>query len=489
MLYPSYSMTGKVCPKYTAEQLREFKRRAVELRLQGYRPREIKSILGTRHSAGTISRWLKRSGLIPSTVDRVLELDEDGLTVDEIRKKLRISKRRTLSILQQKRGKKRSRKTPEQNADIFLADPEGCMNERFTRSFPFCWALIKKCLKVVDDNPIIGREVVSPTVKLLTSLRSVRRTPETRRQATCLLFQGVSLDLHMDMVTSDPKLALEKLESASWMIEGCDECAADFYRRLSLAYAHLELYDMALKANATALLQYKALSSAGHDLYGNGIANCYLARSAIRNLCVSPEAGAADARSGLRLASPKDSLYLYGLLILALAVCLKNTKGLAEVSESRRLLESAMIFFDSDVPTITRAHIRWLDGLLAMLEGNPLDAEILLRHAREDAWYLKLETEVTAITADLGAINPHPYTVTNQVNELLVYDWTVGRKVLPDWLSRDLQDALHEVHSAAQAAQVTKNSVDASVFQVLRDTAAQMPGSQLIPAFGLHSVI
>ena len=77
--------------------LEDLKRRAVELRRQGLRPKEISGLLDSGHSAWTIGKWLRDVGF-PPTRSRVLDLASTRDT-REIATILNISNRRVRTII------------------------------------------------------------------------------------------------------------------------------------------------------------------------------------------------------------------------------------------------------------------------------------------------------------------------------------------------------------------------------------------------------
>jgi hypothetical protein len=226
--------------------------------------------------------------------------------------------------------------------------------------------------------------------------------------------------------------------------------------------------------------RYQSIGTAGHDLYGNGVANCFLIRCGLQLVSVGPEAGAIEARNGLKALTGKESPVLFTNLVFALARCLQPSKDPRELAESQQLLEWCIENLElGGQPTVARAMILWLRGLLAFVRGQIDEATEDLTLALDDAKELQLEQDAASILADLGALNPDPREIRNYIEDFC--EWTqAGDLVVPPWLTN--LDA--EIRAVYELALKSRTRLDASVFFALREAAG---GESRMPAFIIPS--
>lgn len=454
--------------------LEDLKRRAVELRLEGIRANEISRILDSGHSAWTIRKWL-RDARVPPTRSRVLELSARKEPF-EIAEALKISERRVYSVLQDANFSERERKTTTQNVDLFLSAPSQYMKARFTQSWPFGWALLKRCSQEVDKDPMAGLETIEIAAELLDRIRETRRLQATKRNALCLYLLSRGIEAHVYTVTSRHVIALGKLQSALKSSDGCLSCQADQLRRLALLYIWWNRWADANSSLNGAAERYRYLGNTGHDLLGNGMASCLYLKCQLKYFTQSPEAGAVEARRALRILTGRESPELFATLILALAKCLQPSKNPRDVQESQELLDWCFENFKfADVRSVVRVLLYWLRGNLASVMGRMDDAIEDLTVALEDARTLQLRQDAASILADLGALNPDPREVRGHIEDIC--EWSdVGDLIVPSWLS----SLDTEIRAVYETALKSRNRIDTSVFSALREAAG---GESRMPAF------
>ena len=458
--------------------LEDLKCRAVKLSLEGIRAKEISRTLGSVHSPWVIGKWL-RDARVPPTRSRVLG-HSARKSVSEIAKLLKISERQVQSVLRDEGLSQRSRRSTEQNVDLFLSAPREYMTARFTQSWPFGRALLKRCCEEVERSPVDGLKVTGIATELLDRIRNTRRVESTSRGSLCLYLIGRGIEAHVYTVTNRHMIALEKLQSALDSSAGCVSCEAGQLRRLAYLYICWHRWADARSSLSSSISRYRSIGNAGHDLHGNGMANCLYLKCQLQYFTVGPEAGAAEARRGLKILTGKESPVLVCSLILALAVCLQPSKNPRDVQESQELLDWCFENFKfADVRSIARALLYWLRGNLAAVMGRIDDAIEDLTLALDDARVLQLEHEAASILADLGALNPHPREIRGYIEDFC--EWSdAGDLIVPSWLSG--LDA--EIRSVYELALKSRTRLDASVFFTLREAAG---GESRMPAFIIPS--
>jgi hypothetical protein len=100
-----------------------------------------------------------------------------------------------------------------------------------------------------------------------------------------------------------------------------------------------------------------------------------------------------------------------------------------------------------------------------------------------DARRQRLQEEIVAITADLGALSPSPAFVKARIDDLCVYRADRKGRVLPGWLDSRLRAAMYEVRRAADEAESLRTSLGAEIFVGLREAAgAGHGGKRLMPS-------
>lgn len=456
---------------------------AIDLRRKGYTLEEISESLGTGDSAWVIGKWLKRSCKIPSTRERVLELsdqppkeisDQVGVSVRHVQRIIRGASDEPLS----------THNTSEQNVDLFLSDPGSYMKADFTQSTEFGETLLKRCSHQVDIDPLEGLCIVEPSVELLDRVRHTRRTPKTTREALCLYLLSRGLEAHVYIITSQFNVALYLLDTVvKKRIDGCVPCEASYFLRSFHLYAKQRRWDEAGAALAESRNRYADLPDCGHDLYGNGRANCQLSYSVLRYHTVSPDAGAAEARKGLALLTgDESSSALFCNLTFALAKCLLPSRIPKEIEESEELLDRCCRSFKTDARSVPRTMIYWLKGQLLAVKDKLSDAIEYLTMALDDAQFLKLEDDVGCILADLGALNPAPREIRGYIEDFCECQWDEEEKdkeeilVVPPWCNK-LDDKIRSLYDLSRKS---SHRIDISVFSDLREAAG---GDKRMPSF------
>jgi tetratricopeptide (TPR) repeat protein len=275
-------------------------------------------------------------------------------------------------------------------------------------------------------------------------------------------------------------IALEKAQAALDSSAGCIQCEADQLRRLAYVYVWSKRWADADSSLQGATRRYRLLGNSGHDLLGNGIANCLLLKCILRYFTASPEAGAVEARRGLKVLTGNESPILFGSLIAALAKCLQPSKNPREVQESQELLDWCFDNFKfAEVRSVARAMLFWLRGNLAAVMGRIDDAIQDLTLALDDARALELEKDAASILADLGALNPDPREIRGYIEDFC--DWNdAGDLVVPSWFSN--LDA--EIRAVYDIALKSRKQIDVSTFVALREAAG---GESRMPAFIIAS--
>ena len=363
-----------------------------------------------------------------------------------------------------------------QNVDLFLSAPRGYMKAKFTQSWSFGWALLRRCSQEVDKDPIGGLQTIEIAAELLDRIRNTRRLQATKRRAQCLYLLSRGIEAHVYTVTSRHMIALGKLQFALKSSAGCISCQADQLRRLTLLYIWWNRWADAFSSLNGAEERCRYLGNTGHDLLGNGVASCLYLKCQLKYFTESPEAGAVEARRGLKILTGKESPVLFASLILGLAKCLQPSKNPRDVQESQELLDWCFENFKfADVRSVARVLLYWLRGNLASVTGRIDDAIEDLTVALDDARELKLKQDAASILADLGALNPDPREVRNYIEDIC--EWSeVGDLIVPSWLSN--VDA--EIRAVYELALKSRTRLDASVFLALREAAGS---ESRMPAF------
>lgn len=226
-------------------------------------------------------------------------------------------------------------------------------------------------------------------------VRQTRRAPIRRREALCLYLQSIGIESHVYRLTNRYEVALYLLDSIFKKTDGCVPCEADYYLRCSHLYRSWKRWDESESALLESMNRYRKLPDCGHDLHGNGKANCRLSFSALRYFTVGPEAGAAEARKGLAMLKGGESPTLFTCLVVALANCLLPSKNPREVQKSEEMIDWCSKNLEiAKVRSVPRTIIYWLKGQLLALREKRDDAIEYLTLALDDAQFLKLELVV-----------------------------------------------------------------------------------------------
>lgn len=448
--------------------LDEKKRLAVDLRGENYRAGEIKKILRLPQSEWAIQDWLRQANAVPSTRDQVLEKAREGKTRKEIAAALRISKRRVNQILCEVNGPTRSYKTTEENINLFLSDPERYMKAEFTQSPTFGWGLLKRCVKIVDENPRHALESVESSVALFDRVRRTRTKPHTCRPALCIYVQSRGIESHVYAATKKPKIAMAILGDCLSEIADCLACEADGKRRTGIVYAVMERWDDAWIASSGATDRYRSLGTSGHDLLGNGLANCMLLNSMIYFNSASPEAAATEARKGLAELNGSESPTLLSYLVFALAKYLLFSGDARQFDESEERLAWCFERIDAaSRQSEPRAMLHWLKGQILTAKGRRDEAIECLTVALEDAQACHLK-DIGDILEDLARLNPDPKEIRSHIKDFCDWD-EKGNLIVPSWC-KTLESEILPVYDLVMTRKVP---FQASVFSELREAAGR----------------
>lgn len=459
--------------------LEELKRRAIRLRMKGVRPKEIATRLGSGHSPWVIRNWLREAGVPAAIRARALELSADKKTL-EVANALGLSQRRVQKILQEAKGPVREYKGTEEHVDLFVSDPYSHMKARFTQSRAFGRALVRRCGEAVEKNPKGGLAVVEPSIELFDRIRKTRLKEIKARRALCFFVQSQGIEAYAYQLMGQFVIALQKLQEAIRGAGGCVACEAEELWRFGLLYLDWGRWPQSYSALKGAIERYRSLPDAGHDLLGNGVANCMLARAGCLYHTVGPEAGAVEARGALKILTGKESPLLFVALVMALAKCLQPSKNPRAVEESQALLEWCFDHLESARShPVARMFLYMLKGHLLAVKGRREEAIESLTLALEDAQACERQNEIGLIVADLGLLDPDPRNVRSQIEDFCDWD-DDGELILPPWC-RSLES---EIRSLYEEAKNHRRPIDVSAFVALREAAggeARMP-SFIVPA-------
>lgn len=449
-------------------------KKAVELGLKGVRPKAIKTRLRLRQSVGVVTKWLRDAGVRRAVRARVVEMAAESKPED-VAAALELSTRRVQQILREANGPARERRSPEQLVDLFLSDPYTYMTATFTRSQGFGRALVKRCAKAVVANPKTGLFVVEPCIELFDRNRkNTRLKDKKRRWALCFNVQCRGIEAHAYELSGHFRTAEEKLQGAFDAADGCMACEAEELWRLGRLYHSWKRCLESESAIEGALRRYLAFPDSGHDLLGNGIANCMLVRSGCLYHTVSPEAGAVEARNALKKLTGKESPLLFAMLVVALAKYLQASRDPRSVDEAQALLDWCFdhLRIASSHP-VGRLYLYMLKGHLLAVKGRRDDAIESLTVALEAAQACEHVNEIGLILADLGLLDPDPRNLRSHIEDFCDWDDN-GELILPQWC-RSLESEIRSLYDQALSAET---EIDDSVFVALREAAggeARMP--------------
>lgn len=472
-------------PQWTVEEARqltldELHSLWIELGRAWYKAEEIRKILPSGHSYWVIQNYLRENGGIPSLEDEVLKQARDGKDTAEIANAVRVTPRRVQQILRKLQGPARTQRTTKGNIDLFLSDPEKFFKSEFTQKKAFRWGLLKRCVRAVDENPRKGLQTVRNTVALFDRIKRTRRKEWTKRLAECLYVQSRGIESHVYAETGEHRIALQILSDLLFDVNNCLSCEADRKRRIALVYYRWNRLEDAWLHAGDATDRYRELGTSGHDLYGNGLANCHLLNSHIHYEIVSPEAGAAEARTGLSLLTGKEAPTLLCYLVFALARCLMPSTDPREIDESERLLGWCFNNIDSaGKQSEARAMLHWLKGQILTVRGLREEAIDCFTLALEDAQACHLN-DVGDILEDLAALNPDPILIRNHIEDFCDWD-EKGNLIVPCWC-KHLENEIRPVYDLVTDR---KAPIDVSIFSALRKEAGRerrMPSFMIPPS-------
>ena len=484
----SYSYTLEE-PRWTVEEAQRFSLEELhclwrDLAQKFYRSGEIAKVLPSGHSAWVIQTYLRENVEIPSVQDEVLKQTTEGKTPAEIARTVRTTPRRVQQIIRESRGPCRTYNTTERNVDRFLDNPKKYWTARFTQSVPFGRSLLERCASEIGRSPVIGFPTIRLAVDLLHRVHRTRNTDQTKRDALCLLVQSRGIEAQVYNIRARYEMALRKSILAMRLSGDCIPCEADQLRQLGKVYASWKRWDESYLALGGSMARYRTLGGlgdVGHDLRGNGLANCFLLKSELDFCTVSPEMGALAARDGLKIMTGKESPILARNLVFALAKCLQPSRKPYEVEESQELLG---LCFDNlefaQSCSLARAMLYWLKGHLLVTKNRRDEAIECLTLALEDAQACEDEQDVGCILADLGALNPAPREIRGYIEDFCECQWSDEEKreilVVPAWCNK-LEDKIRFLYDLSTKS---RKEIDISVLLDLRKTAG---GDKRMPSF------
>lgn len=402
----------------------------------------------------------------------------DGLSTRAIARRVGVARSTVATWLKEDRGysvreREADRKRGER-VTAFLADPPGVManDAAFLRSRTFAWDLLRHCMVETNADKLRGLDLTEPTIGLF-QWQMGRGSIQRKRSAQCNLVQALGIRVAalrgLDRLAEARKL----FERARELGEKCPACLADLDRRDAVIKRTLELYDEALATVDRAFARYQRLGHHGHDLYGNGIADCLQTRAAIHAYHGRPDLALADAEGALALIDPDRTLDFYGILLVRFGYYLLATGDHTRLLEARRCVDAAMGRL-SDICSVQRAKTFWIQGLIEARLGHEDRAELLFMEAHEDLKELRLPRELGVLTTDRAKLGlPDRKKVLVALNDVRVFHAQRGM-VVPSWMAEAV-DALRSIWKAAR----TGSEDLASVIRLARD---QLEGDLVMPA-------
>jgi tetratricopeptide (TPR) repeat protein len=189
-----------------------------------------------------------------------------------------------------------------------------------------------------------------------------------REWGTCEAVQADGLEAYRLRLLEHLEAARELLEQA-WRLggacalerEGVNPCRLDVGRRLAVALTALGQYPKALATVEESLGGYQRLGGPGHDLDGDGIANCLSVRAQIRSFMGDPAGAAGDFAVCLDRRPTGSNLFDQTRRDLAWALFETGDEG---KEDAYKYLQKHRLAYRRRELTPDRAQFDWLDGEL-----------------------------------------------------------------------------------------------------------------------------
>ncbi len=197
--------------------------------------------------------------------------------------------------------------------------------------------------------------------------------------------------------------ANEVLDHAEVVASGCPASVADLWRRRAVLRANQCLYEEGLDYIASALAYYESAADAGHDPYGNGVANCLFARANLKFHTGDKEGAAADFTACLAELGPKQAPELFSYAIANLAIVYSRM--------DRKRQEKAFSMFGTvrrrfrghSSTSVPKALLDWCEGMLRirLRKGKRQRALNRLLDAQMVFIHQEMRNQAVAVTTDI----------------------------------------------------------------------------------------
>ncbi len=197
--------------------------------------------------------------------------------------------------------------------------------------------------------------------------------------------------------------ANEVLGHALFVGSSCPASVAEVWRRLAILRANQRRFAEGFKYIAKAQAFYESASDAGHDPYGNGIADCRFVRADLKFNSGDKEGSAEDYTACLAALGPTQAPDLFDLAISNLAIVFSRMdrehqeKSLSMLSDVRRRFQG------HTGPSVPRARLDWWESMvrLALRKGRRDRALEKLLDAQMAFIAQGMRNEAMAVTADI----------------------------------------------------------------------------------------
>lgn len=217
------------------------------------------------------------------------------------------------------------------------------------------WSELRSIMEDLDRKPA--------KVGCLAGLRA-----RARELGTCETVQADGLEAYRLRRLGHLEAARDLLEQA-WRLggscplerEGVNPCLLDVGRRLAVVLTALGLYPKALATVEESLGGYERLGDPGHDLDGDGIANCLSVRGKIQGFMGDPAGAARDFAACLERLPTGSNVFEQTRRDLAVALSHTGDEG---KEEAYKYLQKHRLVYRRRPLTPDRAQFDWLDGQL-----------------------------------------------------------------------------------------------------------------------------
>ena len=259
------------------------------------------------------------------------------------------------------------------------------------------WADLRKVASEISANPASGD----------ASLAELRERGQ--RFGSCERTQVLAVDAARCRLLGRLGEAEALLEQAREFGAACrlrnddaNPCLLDVERRHSILLAAQGRLEEALAKAEAVIDGYRRLDGPGHDRFGQGLAQAFFARGAVRYVMKAAASASADFAEALALVPPELE-DLHEAILYDLAWALFET-GAAGKKEADKLLTRVRRSFSQRPQSTQRAHFDWLDSMLCweVRRVNRHRAREKL-HETQEAFHspLGMPDEFVAATGDL----------------------------------------------------------------------------------------